>query len=247
MSAPEDNDPFYIGYLPKAPTASAKFMRKSVATIAVAAIAIGAAAAIALPYFGHGEFDWGRPREFRGTLRCAIAPRLETSKSDFLLVGAGKHAVAPEICGVNGNDVSLRGTLIRRDGRQLLEIESSTEMNAAPTAPDSPPVPLGRFTLQGEIVDSKCYFGVMNPAEGRAHRACAELCLRGGIPAVFVARDRRGNTAHLLITGADDQPLNAALLRWVGDPVEASGEIVRQGKWLVWRIDPASLRRPPRV
>jgi hypothetical protein len=95
--------------------------------------------------------------------------------------------------------------------------------------------------LRGEIVDSKCYFGVMNPAEGRAHRACAELCLRGGVPAVFVVRDRSGATAHLIIAGVEGAPITDALLRWVGESVEGSGEVFRQGNWLVWRLDPMTL------
>jgi len=103
-----------------------------------------------------------------------------------------------------------------------------------------------RFTLTGEVVDSKCYFGVMNPAEGRAHRACAVQCLRGGVPAVFVARDRTGATTHLLVTGPNGEAINEALLPWTGEVVGASGEVVRQGQWLIWRIEPASLKRVAR-
>jgi hypothetical protein len=29
------------------------------------------------------------------------------------------------------------------------------------------------MTLTGEIVDSKCYLGVMNPGQGKVHRDCA--------------------------------------------------------------------------
>lgn len=100
---------------------------------------------------------------------------------------------------------------------------------------------LGIMTLTGEIVDPKCYFGVMNPAEGRAHRACAILCLRGGITPVFVAKDRTGATAHLLITGLRGEPITEELLRWVGEGVAGKGEVVRMGRWLTWRLDPASL------
>jgi hypothetical protein len=241
MNASDDNEPFYIGYLPKAPPASAVFVRKVVACMGGLVLTVAALAAMALPYFGAGEFEFGRPREFRGTLRCDVTPRLIANDAEFLLVGEGKHAVAPEICGAAGKDVSLRGTLIRRDGRQLIEVALAPTPSGMAAA-DPAPVPLGRFTLRGEIVDSKCYFGVMNPAEGRVHRACAELCLRGGVPAVFVARDRTGATAHLILTDTRGDSPNAALWRWVGEPVEASGEVIRQGKWLVWRIDPSSLR-----
>ena len=234
-------DEFYVGYLPNAPKGLARFTRRTVFAVAGAALAGGVALAVALPYFGAGEFEFGMTREFKGALRCAAAPVLVTPEADLLLVGGGKRGVALEVCGASGNDVTLRGTLIRRDGRQLLEVTEAPQMGT-PSAPAAAEVALGRFTLTGEIVDSKCYFGVMNPAEGRAHRACAVQCLRGGVPAVFVARDRLGATAHLLITGPNGETINGALLPWTGESVEASGQVVRQGKWLVLKIDPASLK-----
>jgi hypothetical protein len=41
---------------------------------------------------------------------------------------------------------------------------------------------LGERILIGEIVDTKCFLGVMNPGEGKVPRECAALCLSGGIP-----------------------------------------------------------------
>jgi hypothetical protein len=51
---------------------------------------------------------------------------------------------------------------------------------------------LGAFTLVGEIVDSKCYLGIMNPGETNPHRECAALCIRGGIPPLIIAHDADG-------------------------------------------------------
>lgn len=235
------NEEFYIGYLPKAPPHIARFIRNAV--ISLGAIALGTAAilAVTLPFFGTGEFDFGNPGEYTGTVRCEMGPRLAaTDGTDYLLVGYGKNRVAPEICGASGNEVTLRGALIQREGKQLLEITTPPQLRGSGSALPAA-IPVGRFTLTGEIVDSKCYFGVMNPAEGRLHRACAVLCLKGGVPAVFVARDRTGTTVHLLITGPDGQPMNNQLLCWVGEGIEATGDVVRQGKWLVWHLDPASL------
>ena len=239
MSAPEE---FYVGYLAKAPPRLARFTRRVVAATASAVLVAGVGLAIALPYFGAGDFEFGQTREFVRTLRCGSAPRLLAADADDLIVGAGKHGVPSEICGASGGEVTLRGTLIQREGRQAIEVESVAARGASGKVAPAAQA-LGRVTLTGEIVDSKCYFGVMNPGEGRLHRACAELCLRGGVPAVFVARDRTGAAAYLIITGADGEPINAALLRWVGEAVEATGEVVREGRWLAWRIDPATLRR----
>ncbi len=238
MSAPEE---FYVGYRSKAPPGLVRFTRCTVVGAAAVALAGGLTLAVVLPYFGAGEFEFGRARDFAGTIRCEGAPRLVTAAADFLLVGPGKHGVPPEICGAIGGEVTLRGTLIQREGRRAIEVETLAARDAARTAAPSP-VPLGRFTLTGEIVDSKCYFGVMNPGEGALHRACAVQCLRGGVPAVFVARDRAGATTYLLLTGPRGESINAALLRWTGAPVEATGEVVREGRWLVWGVEPGSLR-----
>lgn len=43
-------------------------------------------------------------------------------------------------------------------------------------------------TLDGELVDSKCYLGTMKPGDGKTHKSCAILCLRGGIPPLFVSK-----------------------------------------------------------
>jgi hypothetical protein len=51
---------------------------------------------------------------------------------------------------------------------------------------------LGAFTLVGEIVDSKCYLGIMNPGETNPHRECAALCIGGGIPPLIIAHDADG-------------------------------------------------------
>lgn len=243
MSADSDNDPFYIGYLPKAPAPLARFTRRAIVAVTLGSLALAGLLAVTLPYFGTGTFEYGNPRDVTGVVRCDAAPRLTTAGTDYLLVGAGKNGVALEICGASGSEATLRGTLIERDGRKALEIASTARPSIVGQGAAEPIAQsLGRFTLTGEIVDSKCYFGVMNPAEGRLHRACAVQCLRGGVPAVFVARDRAGDTIHLLVTGPAGQPINDALLRWAGEGVEARGEVLRQGQWLVWRLEPDSLR-----
>lgn len=239
---PAADDEFYIGYLPKAPAQHARFVRRVVTGVLAGGLVAVTLAAWTLPYFGQGRFEFGSVHAYRGELRTAGAPRLVADGTDYLLVGAGKRGVPLEICGLDGNAVQLDGTLIERDGRKLLEL-AGPAMSLARGEPDAAPVQLGAAVLTGEIVDSKCYFGVMNPGEGALHRACAVQCLRGGVPAVFVARDPSGAASSLLIAGPDGKPLGDALLRWVGEPVTVSGTVWRQGRWLVLRIDPASISR----
>jgi len=66
----------------------------------------------------------------------------------------------------------------------------------------------GEFDLVGEIVDSKCYFGNMNPGNGKVHRDCAVRCMSGGIP---LPSSLRMTSTDLLqccsLTGPNQKPL----------------------------------------
>jgi len=105
------------------------------------------------------------------------------------------------------------------------------------------PVSLGEQTLTGEIVDSKCYLGVMNPGALTPHRACAIRCISGGIPPVLLVRQTNGPALHLLLVSRDGKPVNKQVLNLVAEPVSITGEVERQGELLILRADPATYRR----
>jgi len=240
---------FYVGYRPRGPRATMRRVRRFAAGLALAATFVGALLAHALQHPGDGNFAWGESHVVEGELCCADPARACCSEGELLLVGRGKHAVPFELAAQLGRSLELRGARIERDGVRLLELEQATPREvAAPSANAAhEPQSLGRVQLTGEIVDSKCYFGVMNPGEGRAHRACAILCLRGGIPAVFVARDRSGARAHLLLLDARGARDNEPLLPWIGEAVQLEGELWRRGAWLELWLAPNSIRRTPRA
>ena len=101
---------------------------------------------------------------------------------------------------------------------------------------------LGSFTLTGEIVDSKCNFGVMNPGRGKVHKDCAVRCLSGGIPAAFVTNDFEGRPATLLLTMAGGKPLpKQAFLPHVAQPLHLRGVVRKTGDELFFEIEPSSL------
>jgi hypothetical protein len=62
----------------------------------------------------------------------------------------------------------------------------------------------------GEIVDSKCFLGVMNPGEGTVHCDCARVCLRGGIPPMLLIRGARAEEALVLLVDAAGAPVGRA-------------------------------------
>src|SRR5947207_1819862 len=98
---------------------------------------------------------------------------------------------------------------------------------------------LGRRTLVGEIVDSKCFLGVMNPGQLTPHRACAIRCISGGVPPVLVVRQKNGPAIYLLLVASDGKPV----LDIVAEPVEITGEVEREGDLLILRADPATYHR----
>ena len=104
-------------------------------------------------------------------------------------------------------------------------------------------VPLGRQTFIGEIVDSKCFLGVMNPGQLTPHRACAIRCISGGVPPVLLVRQEDGSAGYLLLVSDNGKPVNKQVLDLIAEPVEITGEVELQGELLILRADPARYRR----
>jgi len=102
---------------------------------------------------------------------------------------------------------------------------------------------LGAVTLAGEIVDSKCYLGVMNPGQGKVHRDCAARCLSGGIPPIFVTAN---GGEQLLLVSADGNAVGRDALReFVAEPLTIQGELLQRGDSRLLKIDPQELRHMP--
>ena len=143
----------------------------------------------------------------------------------------------------------MKGTLIYRGGQTMIEVAADSIKPTGvpgielPTIQGFSPVSLGQQTLIGEIVDSKCYLGVMNPGALLPHRACAIRCISGGIPPVLLVRQTNGPALYLLLVSRDGKPLNKQVLNLVAEPVEITGEVERQGELLILRADPATYRR----
>ena len=107
-------------------------------------------------------------------------------------------------------------------------------------------VSLGPIALTGEIVDSKCYLGVMNPGNGKVHRDCAARCISGGIPPSFLVKDDSGQSHVLLLSGSDGRKLGREVLSFVGEPIRIEGELGRVQGLFVFRADPGHFQRTGR-
>jgi hypothetical protein len=92
--------------------------------------------------------------------------------------------------------------------------------------------------VRGEIVDSKCYGGVMNPGRGKVHRDCAVRCLSGGIPPVLVSENEAGDTTLYLLVDFDGSQLpREKFLDRVAEPVEIAGHLINRGDSKILAVD----------
>ena len=77
----------------------------------------------------------------------------------------------------------------------------------------------------------------MRPGRGLAHKACANLCLLGGVPPVFVSTQPVLGQEFLLITGPDGTELPAAAYDRIAQFISVEGEVTKHGSLLVFAID----------
>ena len=257
------NDDFYIGWEDKAPVSHARATRRFVQAVLIVVLLAGLGFASSQRLIGVAFFEWGQVKEFTGLLRAEPYPHLVLVAENTNQVHVAAPLVAPfkfgvrreDIARFDGRRVSLRGNRILRDGRLMIELVPGSIMRASdfltppvePVEGDRLPgaqsVSLGRYDFRGEIVDSKCWMGVMNPGLLTPHRACAVRCISGGIPPMLLVRRENAPPLNLLLTDALGKPVNERVLDYVAEPIEITGELVRQGELLILRADPTTYRR----
>jgi hypothetical protein len=236
---------FYVGYLPKAPSGIARKMKVVIVVLLAVATACAIGFAAVQRTYSRSFFESGTKRTFEGVIEAGPYPTLLSSPDAthpdgfrYLLVADGKYGADSQVAAYIGKRVRLQGRLIYRDDHKMITLSagsiavlSDTQLNE--TAPKN----LGEFDLVGEIVDSKCYLGNMNPGNGKVHRDCAVRCLSGGIPPAFATEDFNGSPALLLLTGPNQQRLpREASLNRVAQPTRIHGRVVQIGNTLLLEV-----------
>jgi hypothetical protein len=234
---------FFVGYLPQVPPGLSLFLRGVVAALAVTTLAAAVILIAGQAPFADARFEYGHPRDYEGVLATWPYPMLITPSQRYLLVAPGKHGFSTP--GLDGRRIQLSGTLIRRGGDQMLEVEPESVRAVAGATSETTPAPmdLGDVVLSGEIVDSKCFLGVMNPGHGKVHRDCAVRCISGGVPPAFLVRDAGGTARVLLLSGRDGRRLGREILDFVAEPLTISGRLKKQDTTLLLQADPSDFRR----
>jgi len=257
------NDEFYIGWEDKAPPCIGSRVRRAVVFLLTLAVVLGVLLAVGQRTIGVSVFEWGKVKGFSGILKSQPYPHLlvarpgvsdgQSAFSSYYLVKPFKFGLDSETADrLDGKAVSLKGTLIYRGGQTMIEVADNSiraSDSLAPTKGEGrvglpvSSISIGEQTLIGELVDSKCYLGVMNPGALTPHRACAIRCISGGIPPVLLVRQTNGPALYFLLVSRDGKPVNQQVLNLVAEPVEISGEVERQGDLLILRADPTTYRR----
>lgn len=241
---------FYIGYVEKAPRRLAKWLIAISSLLLVYSAAVGIMLVVSQDQYDASEFEFGSPISVVGVYSESPVPNLVSIVSgrlseQYVLVSEGKHGTPREMAALDGEVIELSGTRIYREGMMMLELTSDpvseSNLQRPPNLPESES--LGPISLQGEIVDSKCFLGVMNPGAKTVHRACAELCIRGGIPPLLVVHDTNGGTWMAILTGSDGEAINHNVLPYIAQPVQIEGELISHGTLHEIRLDPDSIQR----
>jgi hypothetical protein len=232
------SEDFYVGYLPKMPKSVAKIVRFFVISVFAVAVGVTILLWFGQKPFADSYFEFTETKQFTGYIQAEPIPFLLVEQSEknnglpmferFPLVAEGKFGI--DVSVFKNQFVSVKGKLIYRDDLKMIEVAANSifRQETKNSAPAETAESLGVQTLNGEIVDSKCYLGVMNPGQSKPHKECAIRCLSGGIPPLFIVKDTAANVSELWIM-AD----KSKFLDYVAEPVEISGEVKRQGDKLL--------------
>jgi hypothetical protein len=250
------NDDFFVGYLLTSKPLG-RFIRRVVIVILVV---LGAGAAL-LSFGqrdpGSGQWDIDHTQAVTGVLLTSPYPMLRTRGSDsstksILLIDQGKRGVATRVAGLNGATVTVRGTRIQRGPMTLIELADVPDPIQATTASSNANHEsfgvATTVTLRGEIIDPKCHSGAMKPGDGKTHKACAALCIRGGIPPVFIDAGAGDASPRYLLVDESGNALHdealEAILPFVGDSIEIRGTVRHSGDITTLSVTtPESVRR----
>jgi hypothetical protein len=257
----EESKGFYIGWMGSAPKYLVRFIRKYLLFIFAMAILLGCLLALCQKKFGSGNFEFGQLTDVKGIYFEKPVPCLKVINGKDIwgnpsyltipLVGYGKHGAGGILSDIekekntllNQKKLTLRGTLLYNDGVTILQIDKSDnpvrDISNAPVSADLLPQTreLGYAEIKGEIIDPKCYFGVMKPGEGKPHRDCAIRCILGGISPMLAVKNSKGEANYYLLVGPNGEPVNEAVQDYVAEPVEMNARLVRYDDWIVAYLD----------
>jgi len=246
-------DEFYVGYLEETPFAIKKTIKRFVLFSIIAFIAIAAVFALTQNKLKNSAFELTTATKIMGVYHESPYPmlKIQTAENTFksvVLVGFGKSGANPFLKNIKdtekeleGKVLQIEGNLIYYNGKTVLQITDDQKVSLVKNVanPGIPPIKTIEkdITLKGEIVDPKCYFGVMKPGKGKIHRSCAVLCIAGGIPPVLATSDANNISEYYLITDEKGNAIHKDILPYIGKPSLLKGTVVQMEDWYQLQIN----------
>jgi hypothetical protein len=252
-------DEFYIGWKDERPTWFSRFSLIVISALSGLTVLLVVLWISASSDFVDSNFDYGNQTIHKGIIQEYPAPMLvvmeDSTIKTYPLVNFGKFGAEKPIEFFNSQmrnnllnyRVELRGTVIEFDGKTWLELTDENYSLLSFEKLDTPSPPLevirmGRQEITGEIVDPKCFFGVMKPGFGKVHLSCAVRCISGGVPPILVAPHEDGSRSYYFVTGRDGKTINDDIVSYVGFPVTVSGVIKSVEDWNVLEMDTEGIK-----
>ena len=248
-------DDFFIGYSEEMPSSNAKFLKKLIIPLFVLIPVLVFAIVFFQKPFNNHLFEFGTITTITGTYYDSPIPMVIVDKNggladslsrDVVLVGYGKFGAKGIINNIekdkgplNGKKIEIAGTLIHGDGKTLMELseEEASLKKVIENAAISPEVIVQKtdISLSGEIIDPKCYFGVMKPGEGKIHKSCAIRCISGGIPPMLKIKGNQNR--YYILLDESGKAINKQVLPYVAEQISISGKTNKFSNWDVLYIN----------
>jgi hypothetical protein len=237
--------PFFVGWM-GLPRGLRLFMGVVLAVLAVVDVGLAAGLVIAQPPRQTGFWDPSGEQEVKGALVTEPYPMIRVAATDkapaalVLLADEWKFGLPLGPGFKDGDLVRVTGYAIRRADVTVLQVDNKLDRLGRAAAPPAF-AQVGRHTLTGEIVDSKCWTGAMNPGDGKAHKGCGSLCLLGGIPALFIAAGEDGVTRWYVIADEEGRSLGEGIRARIGERLTLTGQTFDAPDLHEFRVSAAAL------
>ncbi len=238
-------DEFFIGWERKVPPLQRRFLYNRLIGIFAFVFSLSLIIPALQTRYDSSFFRSMNRSDFEGVFYANPVPFLmvdrpgsigekQQSFSSYLLVGPQKYGFPSEVCSdLDGKLVRLKGALIFNHSQTMIEVEEKSihtlsneirEIDSTLTKEN-----LGRYKLSGIIVDSKCYYGALNPGFGKPHRGCSVRSIANGVPPLLLIQSESGEKLELLITGPEGETIGQSILEQVEVPVRVTGDVYRWG------------------
>ena len=181
--------PFFVGWSGRSAVPMLRFLALILLTLLVGFGALAFALGVAVDDPGGGDFTGDK--SITGVLIADPYPMIVTDGDDHTDPVIGRRQARGSGAGARVGRQARACDRRRRSNVATATCCWSISCNRRPVRRRRRSVRLlGSWRLTGEICDGKCSLGVMRPGNKAMHKACANVCLIGGVPPVFITTTR---------------------------------------------------------